>query len=88
MDFSSHSIIWILVIGLVIGAIAKLLIPGKERGGCIVTPLIGIAGAFLASYLGRVIGWYEPGEPASFIASIVGAMLLVLLCRMIFGRAT
>ena len=83
MDFSAHSIIWILVIGLVIGAIAKLLMPGKDPGGCIITMLIGIAGAFVASYLGRAIGWYEPGEPSSFIASIVGAMLLLLLYRLI-----
>ena len=83
MDFSAHSILWILVIGLVIGAIAKLLMPGKDPGGCIITMLIGIAGAFIASYLGQKIGWYEPGQPASFIASIVGAMLLLLLYRLI-----
>jgi uncharacterized membrane protein YeaQ/YmgE (transglycosylase-associated protein family) len=83
MDFSAHSIIWILAIGLVIGFIAKLLMPGKDPGGCIITMLIGIAGAFVASYLGRAIGWYEPGQPASFIASIVGAMLLLLLYRLV-----
>jgi uncharacterized membrane protein YeaQ/YmgE (transglycosylase-associated protein family) len=83
MDFNSDSIIWILVIGLVIGAIAKLLMPGKDPGGCIITMLIGIAGAFVSSYLGQKIGWYKPGEPASFIGSIVGAMLLLLLYRLI-----
>jgi uncharacterized membrane protein YeaQ/YmgE (transglycosylase-associated protein family) len=83
MDFSAHSILWILFIGLVIGAIAKLLMPGRDPGGCIITMLIGIAGAFIASYLGQKIGWYEPGQPASFIGSIVGAMLLLLLYRLI-----
>lgn len=83
MDFSAHGIIWILVIGLVIGAIAKLLMPGKDPGGCIITMLIGIAGAFISSYLGQKIGWYEPGQPSSFIGAIVGAMLLLLLYRLI-----
>jgi uncharacterized membrane protein YeaQ/YmgE (transglycosylase-associated protein family) len=86
MDFSSHSIIWILVIGLVVGAIAKLLMPGKDPGGCIITMLLGIAGAFVASYLGQAVGWYQPGEPAGFIASIIGAILLLLLYRFLFRR--
>jgi uncharacterized membrane protein YeaQ/YmgE (transglycosylase-associated protein family) len=86
MDFSSHSIIWILVIGLVVGAIAKLLMPGKDPGGCIITMLLGIAGAFVASYLGQAIGWYQPGQPAGFIASIIGAILLLLLYRFLFRR--
>jgi uncharacterized membrane protein YeaQ/YmgE (transglycosylase-associated protein family) len=80
------AIIWTLVIGLVIGAIAKLLMPGKDPGGCIITMLLGIAGAFVAGYLGRVVGWYQPGEPAGFIASVIGAMLLLLIYRMIAGK--
>lgn len=83
MDFSANSILWILFIGLVIGFVAKLLMPGRDPGGCIITMLIGIAGAFVASYLGKMIGWYQPGEPASFIGSVVGAMLLLLLYRLI-----
>jgi uncharacterized membrane protein YeaQ/YmgE (transglycosylase-associated protein family) len=86
MDFSSHSILWILVIGLVVGAIAKLLMPGKDPGGCIITILLGIAGAFVASYLGQALGWYQPGQPAGFIGSIVGAMILLLLYRFLFRR--
>jgi uncharacterized membrane protein YeaQ/YmgE (transglycosylase-associated protein family) len=86
MDFSAHSIIWILVIGLVVGAIAKLLMPGKDPGGCIITILLGIAGAFVASYLGQALGWYQPGEPAGFIGSVVGAMILLLLYRFLFRR--
>ena len=86
MDFSSHSVLWILFIGLVIGVIAKLLMPGRDPGGCIITMLIGIAGAFVASFVGQKIGWYEPGQPASFIGSVVGAMLLLLLYRFIAPR--
>ena len=86
MDFSSHSILWILVIGLVVGAIAKLLMPGKDPGGCIITILLGIAGAFVASYLGQALGWYQPGQPAGFIGSVVGAMILLLLYRFLFRR--
>ena len=80
------AILWTLVIGLVIGAIAKLLMPGRDPGGCIITMLLGIAGAFVAGYLGRVLGWYQPGEPAGFIASVIGAMLLLLIYRMIAGK--
>jgi uncharacterized membrane protein YeaQ/YmgE (transglycosylase-associated protein family) len=86
MDFTAKSIIWILVIGLVVGAIAKLLMPGRDPGGCIVTMLLGIAGAFVASYLGQAVGWYQPGQPAGFIGSIVGAILLLLLYRLLFRR--
>jgi uncharacterized membrane protein YeaQ/YmgE (transglycosylase-associated protein family) len=80
------AILWTLVIGLVVGGIAKLLMPGKDPGGCIITMLLGIAGAFLAGYLGRVLGWYQPGQPAGFIASIIGAMLLLLIYRLIIGK--
>lgn len=86
MDFSSHSILWILVIGLVVGAIAKLLMPGRDPGGCIVTILLGIAGALVATYLGQAVGWYHPGQTAGFIGAVVGAMLLLLLYRLIFRR--
>jgi uncharacterized membrane protein YeaQ/YmgE (transglycosylase-associated protein family) len=80
------SVIATLVIGLIVGAIAKLLMPGKDPGGCIITILLGIAGAFVAAYLGQAIGWYQPGQPAGFIASVVGAMLLLLLYRLLFRR--
>ena len=79
-------ILWTLLIGLVIGAVAKLLMPGQDPGGCIITMLLDIAGAFVAGYIGRVAGWYQPGEPAGFIASVIGAMLLLLIYRMIAGR--
>ena len=80
------ALIWTLIIGLVIGAIAKLLMPGKDPGGCIITMLLGIAGAFVAGYLGRAFGWYQAGQPAGFIASVIGAMLLLLIYRLIIGK--
>jgi uncharacterized membrane protein YeaQ/YmgE (transglycosylase-associated protein family) len=80
------AILWTLIIGLVVGAIAKLLTPGRDPGGCIITILLGIAGAFVAGYLGRLAGWYQPGQPAGFIASIIGAMILLLIYRLIRGR--
>ena len=83
-----EAIVGTVVIGLIVGAIAKLLMPGRDPGGCLVTILLGIAGAFVAGFLGRVLGWYEPGQPAGFIASVIGAMLLLLVYRLIRGRRT
>jgi uncharacterized membrane protein YeaQ/YmgE (transglycosylase-associated protein family) len=80
------ALLWTLIIGLVIGAVAKLLTPGRDPGGCIITMLIGIAGSFIAGYLGKALGWYQEGQPAGFIASVIGAMLLLLLYRLIAGR--
>jgi uncharacterized membrane protein YeaQ/YmgE (transglycosylase-associated protein family) len=80
------AIIWTLIIGLVVGGIAKLLMPGRDPGGCIITILLGIAGAFVAGYLGRLLHWYQPGEPAGFIASVIGATLLLLIYRLIVGK--
>ena len=85
MDFSAHSIIWTLFIGLIVGAIAKLLMPGKDPGGCIITMLLGVAGAFVGTYLGRLVTGNESYQ-ARWIMSIVGAMILLLLYRMIFSR--
>lgn len=80
------SIIWTLLIGLVVGAIAKLIMPGKDPGGFIITILLGIAGAFLAGFLGRAMHWYGEGEPAGLIASVIGAIILLVIYRMIKGR--
>ena len=80
------AILWTLIIGLVVGGIAKLLMPGRDPGGCIITMLLGIAGAFIAGYLGRLVGWYQPGEPAGFIASVIGAMILLLIYRLMAGK--
>lgn len=79
-------ILWTLIIGLVVGAIAKLIMPGRDPGGIIVTMLIGVAGAFLAGFLGQNLGWYNQGEGAGFIASVIGALLLLFLYRLFTGR--
>ncbi|MDX2090841.1 MAG: GlsB/YeaQ/YmgE family stress response membrane protein [Kofleriaceae bacterium] len=77
-----------LIIGLVVGALAKLIMPGKDPGGVIVTMLIGVAGALIAGFLGRAAGWYHEGESAGFIASIVGALVLLGIYRLVIGRRT
>lgn len=79
-------ILWMLIIGLVVGALAKLVMPGKDPGGVIITMVIGVAGALIAGFLGRSLGWYNEGESAGFIASIIGAVILLAGYRMIAGR--
>ncbi len=79
-------IIIMLVIGLLVGIVAKFLMPGNDPGGFILTTLLGIAGSFVAGYLGRAVGWYAPGDPVSFIASVVGAILLLAIYRLVFRR--
>ncbi len=74
--------LWMLIIGLIVGVVAKLLMPGKDPGGFIITILLGIAGAFVAGFLGRSLGWYQVGDPAGFIASVVGAILLLIVYRL------
>lgn len=81
-----YGIIGWIVIGGIAGAIAKLLMPGRDPGGCIITVLLGVAGALLAGWLGRELGWYTVGEGAGFVAAIVGAFLLLLVYRLIAGR--
>ncbi len=81
-------IITMLIIGLLVGIVAKFLMPGDDPGGFIITTLLGIAGSFVAGYLGRAAGWYAPGEPVSFIASVLGAIVLLVLYRLIFRRRT
>ena len=80
-------IIIALIIGLVAGAIAKLLMPGRDPGGIVVTMLLGVAGSVVAFLLGRVVGWYDaPGEGPGVIASILGAMVLLGIYRMAIRR--
>ncbi len=79
--------LWTLIIGLVVGAIAKLIMPGKDPGGIFVTMLIGVAGALLAGFLGRALGWYsDTGTGPGIIASIIGAIILLFLYRLVVGR--
>jgi uncharacterized membrane protein YeaQ/YmgE (transglycosylase-associated protein family) len=80
-------ILWTLIIGLVVGAIAKLLMPGRDPGGFFITMLLGVAGALLAGFIGKALGWYsDPGQGPGIIASIIGAMLLLLIYRVFVGR--
>ena len=76
---------WI-IIGLLAGAIAKLIMPGKDPGGWIVTILLGIGGAMLAGFLGKLVGWYEVGEGPGFIAAIVGALIILVLYRLVLKK--
>lgn len=80
------SILWTLLIGLVVGFLAKLLMPGRDPGGFIVTILLGIAGSFVARFIGKAAGLYQANETPGFIASILGAMALLLLYRLVAGR--
>jgi uncharacterized membrane protein YeaQ/YmgE (transglycosylase-associated protein family) len=76
---------WILF-GLIVGVIAKLLMPGRDPGGIIVTMLLGIAGALLGGFVGRALGLYGEGEPAGFVMATLGAVILLALYRMMIGR--
>jgi len=78
---------WI-IFGLIVGALAKLLMPGRDPGGFIVTMLLGIAGALLGGFVGRSLGWYGPNDGAGFVMSLVGAVLLLALYRMVIARRT
>jgi uncharacterized membrane protein YeaQ/YmgE (transglycosylase-associated protein family) len=82
----TYGILGWIVIGGLAGGIAKLLMPGKDPGGCIITILLGIAGALLAGFLGKTIGWYDEGEGAGFVAAIVGAFLILLIYRLVLSR--
>jgi len=76
-------LLWTALIGLAAGAIAKFLMPGKDPGGCIITMLLGLAGAFVATFLGKFLGFYQPGEGAGLIGAVVGAVILLLIYRMV-----
>lgn len=80
------SILWMIFVGLLIGAVAKLLMPGRDPGGPLSTLLVGMAGSVIAGVIGRAAGWYMEGEPAGFIASVIGAVLLLVLYRSIRPR--
>lgn len=80
------SLLWTALIGLVVGALAKLIMPGKDPGGIFVTMLIGIAGSFIGTFLGRLVGHYQPGESAGFIMSLVGALILLAIYHFIKRR--
>jgi uncharacterized membrane protein YeaQ/YmgE (transglycosylase-associated protein family) len=81
-------LLWMIVVGLIVGAIAKLLMPGRDPGGIIVTMLLGIGGSVVAGFTGRAVGWYQQGEPVGFIASVVGAIIILALYRVLVGRTS
>jgi uncharacterized membrane protein YeaQ/YmgE (transglycosylase-associated protein family) len=80
-------IVWTLIIGLLAGIVAKFVMPGRDPGGFIITILLGIAGAFLATYLGQAVGWYEAGEGAGFIGAVVGAVIILIIYRTMRKRS-
>lgn len=85
---SGHSFLGWIIVGFLAGALAKFIMPGKDPGGCIVTTLLGVAGAVVAGYLGQMFGLYEEGAPVGFIAAVVGAFILLFLYRLVIrGRS-
>jgi uncharacterized membrane protein YeaQ/YmgE (transglycosylase-associated protein family) len=78
--------IWALLVGLVVGAVAKFVMPGRDPGGIFITMLLGVAGSMLANWIGRNAGMYAEGDAAGFISSVIGAMILLVIYRMVVGR--
>jgi uncharacterized membrane protein YeaQ/YmgE (transglycosylase-associated protein family) len=79
-------IIWSIIIGFIAGLVAKFLMPGRDPGGFIVTTLLGIVGAVVATWLGRAVGWYGPDDGARFIGAVVGAVILLVIYRFVIAR--
>ena len=79
-------LIWI-IFGLVVGVVAKFLMPGRDPGGFVVTTVLGIVGALVGGWLGRAMGFYQPGEPAGFFMALVGAVVVLFVYRMVTRRA-
>jgi uncharacterized membrane protein YeaQ/YmgE (transglycosylase-associated protein family) len=79
-------IISTIVVGLIVGAIARFVLPGEQKMGWVLTCLLGIGGSLLAGYLGQAMGWYAVGQPAGWIASVAGAVLLLVVVQMVRGR--
>src|SRR5436190_24198940 len=82
----STKMISLIIVGLIVGALAKLVMPGRDPGGILITIILGIVGSIVAGFIGRSIGWYREGQPAGFIASILGAVLLLYLYRVFTGQ--
>jgi uncharacterized membrane protein YeaQ/YmgE (transglycosylase-associated protein family) len=81
------SIIGTIVVGFIVGLIARAIKPGDDRMGLIMTTLLGIAGAFIARYAGQAMGWYQADQPAGWIASVVGAVILLVIYGLIRGNS-
>jgi uncharacterized membrane protein YeaQ/YmgE (transglycosylase-associated protein family) len=80
------TIIWAILIGFIVGVVAKFLMPGRDPGGFFITAILGIVGALLATFLGQALGWYAAGQAAGFIGSVIGAMIVLFLYHLIRGR--
>ena len=76
-------LLWVVIIGFVAGAVAKFIMPGKDPGGFLITTGLGVGGALIATFLGRLVGWYQEGESAGFIAAVVGAIIVLAVYRFI-----
>ena len=81
-------LIWTIIVGFVVGVVAKFIHPGRENMGFVITTLLGIAGAFVATYLGQPIGWYQAGQGAGFIGATVGAILILWIYGRFAGSQT
>jgi uncharacterized membrane protein YeaQ/YmgE (transglycosylase-associated protein family) len=80
------SIIWAIIIGFIVGLVAKFLMPGRDPGGFIVTTLLGIVGALVATFLGQAMGIYAAGQTAGFIGAVIGAIVVLLIYNLVRGR--
>jgi uncharacterized membrane protein YeaQ/YmgE (transglycosylase-associated protein family) len=81
------SVLWTIIIGFIVGVVAKFIMPGKnEPKGFILTTILGIVGAFVATYLGQAVGWYKAGESAGFVGGVVGAIILLVVYGFFAGR--
>jgi uncharacterized membrane protein YeaQ/YmgE (transglycosylase-associated protein family) len=86
MEGDAMSIIWAIIIGFLVGIVAKFLMPGRDPGGFIVTTLLGIVGALVATFLGQAMGFYAAGQSAGFIGAVIGAIIVLLIYHMVRGR--
>jgi len=82
----THGIFMTFIIGLIVGIVAKFLMPGKDPGGFIITAIIGIVGSFVATWIGKTLGWYQTGQSAGFIGSVIGAIILLLIYGFVSKR--
>jgi uncharacterized membrane protein YeaQ/YmgE (transglycosylase-associated protein family) len=80
-----HILVWILF-GLVVGVVAKFLMPGRDPGGFVITIVLGIVGAFVGGFVGRMLGWYRDGDPVGFVMAVLGAIVVLAIYRMTVGR--
>jgi uncharacterized membrane protein YeaQ/YmgE (transglycosylase-associated protein family) len=79
-------ILWTILIGFIVGIVAKFLMPGRDPAGFIITVVIGIVGSLIATYLGRFLGFYQVGESAGFIAAVLGSIILLVIYRAVTGK--